>query len=119
MLPQASSLCRPLHLSSRHARVIDIPKANVYRFGDYKLSKPIFRDLQWAVNDGEAWAVVGSTSSSKAHFFQASFHAIHPVELHIEQNSVDITWASEAFTISLSRPLSGELKCHFCVIRSS
>lgn len=53
-------------------RVIHIPKADVFRFGDTKASDAIFRDLEWAVKDGESWAVIGATPSSKSELFQVS-----------------------------------------------
>lgn len=63
--------------SSASARIIHIPKANVYRFGDSNASKPLFRDLEWTVNEGESWAVVGSGSGAKTALFQASLIEVH------------------------------------------
>ncbi|KAE9386512.1 P-loop containing nucleoside triphosphate hydrolase protein [Gymnopus androsaceus JB14] len=40
--------------------VVNIPKADVYRFGDGKHAQPLFRDLNWTVKEGESWAVIGS-----------------------------------------------------------
>lgn len=51
-------------------RVIHIPKADVFRFGDTKASDAIFKDLKWTVKDGESWAVIGATPSSKSELFQ-------------------------------------------------
>lgn len=53
-------------------RVIHIPKADVFRFGDTKASDAIFKDLEWTVKDGESWAVIGATPSSKSELFQVS-----------------------------------------------
>lgn len=52
--------------------VLYIPKANVYRFGDPNNARPVFRDLQWIVKEGESWAVVGSGSGEKTALFQVS-----------------------------------------------
>lgn len=50
--------------------ILHIPKANVYRFGDPNNARPVFQDLQWTINDGESWAVVGSGSGEKIALFQ-------------------------------------------------
>jgi ABC-type molybdenum transport system ATPase subunit/photorepair protein PhrA len=52
--------------------VIHIPKADIYRFGDPNFARPIFRDLEWTVKEGEAWAVVGSGSGEKTSLFQVN-----------------------------------------------
>ncbi|KAJ3828706.1 P-loop containing nucleoside triphosphate hydrolase protein [Lentinula raphanica] len=44
---------------SPHDAIINIPKANVNRFGDGKYAQPLFRDLTWTVREGESWAVIG------------------------------------------------------------
>ncbi|KDQ56336.1 hypothetical protein JAAARDRAFT_36509 [Jaapia argillacea MUCL 33604] len=43
--------------------ILDIPKSNIYRFGDAK--NPVFHDIEWTIQDGESWAVVGSGSGEK------------------------------------------------------
>lgn len=50
--------------------ILTIPKANVYRFGDPNTASPVFRDLEWSVNEGESWAIIGSGSGEKTSFFQ-------------------------------------------------
>ncbi|KAF5354357.1 hypothetical protein D9758_010757 [Tetrapyrgos nigripes] len=50
--------------------LINIPKANVYRFGDVGSSSPVFRDLEWVVREGESWAIVGSGSGEKSALFR-------------------------------------------------
>ncbi|KAG7452169.1 P-loop containing nucleoside triphosphate hydrolase protein [Guyanagaster necrorhizus] len=64
---------RPAHSFQRYlssATVINIPKADVYRFGDANAaSTPVFRDLDWTVKEGESWAVVGFGSHEKHDFF--------------------------------------------------
>lgn len=54
--------------------VIHIPKADVFRFGDTKASDAIIKDLEWTVKDGESWAIIGATPSTKS----ALFHVSHP-----------------------------------------
>jgi hypothetical protein len=39
--------------------VISIPGADVYPLGRAARADALFRDLRWAVRDGEAWAIVG------------------------------------------------------------
>ncbi|RDB20786.1 hypothetical protein Hypma_012311 [Hypsizygus marmoreus] len=56
--------------SASNVPIIHIPKADVYRFGDPNAARPIFRDLQWTINEDEAWAVIGSGSGEKATLFQ-------------------------------------------------
>ena len=45
--------------------VIRIPKSNIYRFGDSNKAKPIFENLDWTVNEGESWVVLGSGSGGQ------------------------------------------------------
>ena len=40
--------------------VIRISKSDVYRFGDGNNSQPVFRNLEWTVNEDESWAIVGA-----------------------------------------------------------
>lgn len=54
--------------------VIHIPKADIYRFGDPNFARPVFRDVEWTVKDGEAWAIVGSGSGEKTSLFQVRNH---------------------------------------------
>ncbi|KAJ7247172.1 P-loop containing nucleoside triphosphate hydrolase protein [Mycena haematopus] len=52
------------------AVVLNIPKANVYRFGDANnRATPVFRDLEWTVKTNESWGVVGSGSGEKSSLF--------------------------------------------------
>ena len=62
--------------SLHDGRVIHIPKADVFRFGDTRASDAIFKDLEWTVKDGESWAVIGATPSSKSELFQVSRPAL-------------------------------------------
>ncbi|KAG8687706.1 hypothetical protein FRC08_011843 [Ceratobasidium sp. 394] len=39
--------------------VINIPKCNVFRFGDGQRATPALRDVQWTVNEGESWVITG------------------------------------------------------------
>ena len=53
--------------------ILNIPKSNVYRFGDANhVSTPVFRDLEWRIREGEAWAVVGSAGNEKSVLLQVS-----------------------------------------------
>jgi hypothetical protein len=48
-------------LSSSRPRplVLNIPKANIYRFGDGDSAKPVFSSLDWKIEQGQSWAIVG------------------------------------------------------------
>ncbi|TFK33535.1 P-loop containing nucleoside triphosphate hydrolase protein [Crucibulum laeve] len=50
--------------------IINIPKSSIYQFGASNASTPVFCDFGWTVNEGEAWAVVGSSSGEKGAVFQ-------------------------------------------------
>ncbi|KAF8608444.1 P-loop containing nucleoside triphosphate hydrolase protein [Ceratobasidium sp. AG-I] len=39
--------------------VINVPKCNIYRFGDGQRATPALHDVQWTVNEGESWVVTG------------------------------------------------------------
>ncbi|TRM59938.1 P-loop containing nucleoside triphosphate hydrolase protein [Schizophyllum amplum] len=60
--------------------LIRIPRANIYRFGDGNHAAPALRELEWTVNQGENWAVIGSGSGQKATVFQMlmGHHRISP-----------------------------------------
>ena len=58
--------------SLHDGRIIHIPKADVFRFGDTKASDAIFKELEWTVKDGENWAVIGATPCSKSELFRVS-----------------------------------------------
>jgi energy-coupling factor transporter ATP-binding protein EcfA2 len=62
--------------SLHDGRIIHIPKADVFRFGDTKASDAIFKDLEWTVKDGENWAVIGATPSLKSELFRVSGPAL-------------------------------------------
>ena len=51
---------------STDVAVLRIPRANVYRFGDGNSALPVFKDLEWTINDGESWAIVGPAGSEKS-----------------------------------------------------
>ncbi|KIJ90822.1 hypothetical protein K443DRAFT_686475 [Laccaria amethystina LaAM-08-1] len=59
---------RPTH----GAPIIHIPKANIYAFGASSTTPPSLRDVEWTVNDGEAWAIVSSSrgGAGKSVLFQ-------------------------------------------------
>jgi ABC-type molybdenum transport system ATPase subunit/photorepair protein PhrA len=56
-----STLIRALHSGHRSTQdvVIHIPHADVFRFGDSNKASPVLKDVDWTVNEGEIWAVVG------------------------------------------------------------
>ena len=50
--------------------VIRISKSDVYRFGDGNNSQPVFRNLEWTVNEGESWAIVGAAGQEKSELLE-------------------------------------------------
>ncbi|KIJ91435.1 hypothetical protein K443DRAFT_14390 [Laccaria amethystina LaAM-08-1] len=56
--PLSLSISPPILLVFPQATTI--LKANIYRFGASSSTPPFLRDVEWTVNDGEAWAVVSS-----------------------------------------------------------
>ena len=65
------TLVRTLHGHHRdHRVVIHIPRADVFRFGDANGASPVFEGLEWTVNEGENWAVVGSGCGQKTALLQ-------------------------------------------------
>jgi len=46
--------------------VVHIPQANVFRFGDSNRASPVFKNVEWTVNEGESWAVIGSGGKKTA-----------------------------------------------------
>ncbi|QRV84298.1 P-loop containing nucleoside triphosphate hydrolase protein [Ceratobasidium sp. AG-Ba] len=40
--------------------IINVPKSNIFRFGDGQKSTPALSDVQWTVNEGESWVITGS-----------------------------------------------------------
>lgn len=56
--------------------IIHIPRANVYRFGDANKARPVFKDLEWTVKEGENWAVVGPAGSEKTNILEVRRRAI-------------------------------------------
>jgi ABC-type molybdenum transport system ATPase subunit/photorepair protein PhrA len=52
--------------------VVRIPNANIYRFGDPNGARPVLRAVDWTVQDGESWAVVGSGAGEKTALLEVS-----------------------------------------------
>ncbi len=52
--------------------IIRIPNANVYRFGDSDVARPVLRAVDWTVREGESWAVVGSGAGEKTALLEVS-----------------------------------------------
>lgn len=46
--------------------ILRIPTANVYRFGDGGKATPVFKELDWTINEGESWAIVGPAGNEKS-----------------------------------------------------
>ncbi|KAI0311188.1 P-loop containing nucleoside triphosphate hydrolase protein [Amylostereum chailletii] len=64
-LANARIQTRCLHSTSA-GPVLRIPKADVYQFGDPNGARRVISDLEWTVQEGESWAVVGSGSGEKS-----------------------------------------------------
>jgi ABC-type molybdenum transport system ATPase subunit/photorepair protein PhrA len=73
--------------------ILHLPKSNVYRFGDSNTAKPVFKQLEWNIRDGESWAVVGA--SSKSLIVQVSQPL--PSSLHKQRNErrIALNWRSQ------------------------
>ncbi|KAJ3057517.1 hypothetical protein HK097_004039 [Rhizophlyctis rosea] len=71
---ERSAGCRRQHLirsrgiSTKNDPLIVFQNADVYRYGD--TTKPIFRNLDWTLREGETWAVVGPVGSGKTTLAQ-------------------------------------------------
>ncbi|KAL1744197.1 P-loop containing nucleoside triphosphate hydrolase protein [Schizophyllum fasciatum] len=65
---------------SQEVALIHIPKAHVYHFGDGNHAPPALRDLEWTVNPGENWAIIGSGTGHKTTIFETltGHHRITP-----------------------------------------
>lgn len=76
MVPRLSS-SRLLHTSAGcSSYVVRIPNANVYRFGDSDVARPVLRAVDWTVRMGESWAVVGSGISGKTALLEVSGESV-------------------------------------------
>ena len=53
----ARVLNRGLRATIEASCVVRIPNANIYRFGDPNGARPVRRAVDWAVREGESWAV--------------------------------------------------------------
>ncbi|ELU41996.1 ABC transporter domain-containing protein [Rhizoctonia solani AG-1 IA] len=40
--------------------VVNVPRSNIYRFGDGQRAVPALRDVQWSVEEGESWVITGN-----------------------------------------------------------
>jgi hypothetical protein len=99
------------HAHSPHdGRVIHIPRANVFRFGDTGASDATFKDLEWTVKVGESWAVVGATPSSKSELFQVCHSTIlntcHVLTLFYTTAFKASTWSTTSQALSSRRDIS-------------
>ncbi|KAI5122342.1 hypothetical protein M0805_002509 [Coniferiporia weirii] len=68
--PAHSRLTRSLSSKPNDDTIINIPRADVYRFGDGNRAAPVFKDLEWTVKEGESWAIVGPAGSEKTHLLE-------------------------------------------------
>lgn len=72
----SAKFCRTIHKQhNAQSVIVHIPKSNVFRFGDSNNASPIFRDLEWTVNEGENWAIISMSGSQKAVLFQVRMAA--------------------------------------------
>jgi ABC-type molybdenum transport system ATPase subunit/photorepair protein PhrA len=62
--------------------LLNIPHADVFRFGDAPPATPLFSALDWRVRDDEAWAVIGHGSARKTQLLEVAA-ALTLVELII------------------------------------
>jgi hypothetical protein len=53
----AQLLNRGLRATIEASCVVRMPNANIYRFRDPNAARPILRAVDWAVREGESWAV--------------------------------------------------------------
>ncbi|KAK7057939.1 p-loop containing nucleoside triphosphate hydrolase protein [Favolaschia claudopus] len=49
--------------------VLNVPKADIYRFGDANRATPVFHDVEWSIKATDSWAVVGTGSGEKSSVF--------------------------------------------------
>ncbi|KAF8552969.1 hypothetical protein OG21DRAFT_1485807, partial [Imleria badia] len=50
--------------------LVHIPKSNVYRFGDSNIAAPVFRAVDWTIQEGQNWAVIARGSNQKTALLQ-------------------------------------------------
>jgi len=81
--PQMVTRLSKPRLHPRSSYVIRIPNANVYRFGDSDVARPVLRAVDWTVREGESWAVVGSGASGKTALLEVSRERIQNSILYI------------------------------------
>ncbi|KAG2176315.1 hypothetical protein INT43_005549 [Umbelopsis isabellina] len=64
--------------NSLQKTLIEFDNANVHRFGN---KKPAFKNLNWKLQDGERWVVVGPVSAGKSTFAEAvsGKHLVQPL----------------------------------------
>ncbi|KAF9262577.1 P-loop containing nucleoside triphosphate hydrolase protein [Marasmius fiardii PR-910] len=61
----------PTGTKSLSTTVINIPKADIYSFGAAtSKTHPVFTNVEWKIEKGESWAVVGGNSGEKNMLFQ-------------------------------------------------
>ena len=58
--------CKSFSSNAASGTILRIPKANVFRFGDGNTATPVFEGLEWAIRDGESWAIVGPAGNEKS-----------------------------------------------------
>lgn len=52
--------------NKNRSTILRIPTADVYRFGDGGKATPVFKELDWTINEGESWAIVGPAGNEKS-----------------------------------------------------
>ncbi|KZT37288.1 P-loop containing nucleoside triphosphate hydrolase protein [Sistotremastrum suecicum HHB10207 ss-3] len=48
-------------ISTIPPKILSLKSSNAFNFGDGDAATPVLRDVSWTINDGESWAVVGSS----------------------------------------------------------
>lgn len=56
--------------NKNRSTILRIPTADVYRFGDGGKATPVFKELDWTINEGESWAIVGPAGNEKSHLLE-------------------------------------------------
>lgn len=91
----SNSLTRIRYIASQPAApntIIHIPRADVFRFGDGNKARPVFKDVEWTVKEGENWAVVGPAGSEKSDLLEVRF-------FNLRSNEHEFTVAEDAIRL--------------------
>ncbi|KAG2092115.1 uncharacterized protein F5147DRAFT_537035, partial [Suillus discolor] len=50
--------------------IVQISRSNIYCFGDPNFAALVFCDVEWTIDEGESWAVIGTGSKQKIALLQ-------------------------------------------------